>query len=182
MGKTRFIVVPGHDSHHVALHDRGQCSINTARIGAAIVVAGNQGQSHHLEDAPQLPGCRLLKSRINIFFGGGFFTLTLKSTRDTLAVGTRTEMPSNFPRISGKTSVTARAAPVLVGTMDRAAAEPGADPYGNHPTGVDPWCTECAVVIKPCSTPKCWCSTFTTGARQFVVQEAFETMACFWGS
>ena len=27
--------------------------------------------------------------------------------------------------------------------------------------------------------PNCWCSTFTTGARQFVVQEAFEMIWCF---
>ena len=28
------------------------------------------------------------------------------------------------------------------------------------------------VVIEPCSMPKLSCTTFTTGARQFVVQEA----------
>ena len=34
------------------------------------------------------------------------------------------------------------------------------------------------VVMKPCSIVNASCSTFASGATQFVVQEAFETMWC----
>jgi len=37
--------------------------------------------------------------------------------------------------------------------------------------------TACTVVINPSSMPKVSCTTFARGARQFVVQEAFEKMA-----
>src|ERR1035438_8551421 len=38
------------------------------------------------------------------------------------------------------------------------------------------------VVIEPFSTPNFWCTTFTTGPRQLVVQLAFEMMLCLAGS
>ena len=41
---------------------------------------------------------------------------------------------------------------------------------------------ECTVVIQPLRMPKLSCSTLATGARQLVVQEAFEMMWCFAGS
>jgi hypothetical protein len=45
----------------------------------------------------------------------------LKSTSDTLMVGTRTAKPSILPLSSGSTRPTAAAAPVLVGIMDMVA-------------------------------------------------------------
>src|SRR4029077_5783306 len=45
-----------------------------------------------------------------------------RSTRETLGVGTRTEIPSNLPLSSGSTNPTAFAAPVDVGIMESAAA------------------------------------------------------------
>ena len=47
---------------------------------------------------------------------------TARSTRETLAVGTRRATPLSFPFSSGMTSPTAVAAPVDVGTMESAAA------------------------------------------------------------
>ena len=41
---------------------------------------------------------------------------------------------------------------------------------------------ECTVFIRPCTIPKLSSNTFAIGARQFVVQEPFETMLCFAGS
>ena len=38
---------------------------------------------------------------------------------------------------------------------------------------------ECTVVMSPRLMPKVSCSTFATGARQFVVQDAFEITSCF---
>ena len=48
--------------------------------------------------------------------------MNFKSTTDTFGVGTRTDDPSSLPFSSGSTSPTARAAPVVVGIIDRAAA------------------------------------------------------------
>ena len=47
-----------------------------------------------------------------------------KVLHETFGVGTRTEMPSNFPFSSGRTRPTAFAAPVVVGIIDSAAARP----------------------------------------------------------
>ena len=41
---------------------------------------------------------------------------------------------------------------------------------------------ECTVVIQPFRMPKRSCRTLATGARQFVVHEAFEMMWCVFGS
>jgi hypothetical protein len=46
----------------------------------------------------------------------------VRSTTETFGVGTRIEEPSSLPLSSGSTSPTARAAPVVVGIMDIAAA------------------------------------------------------------
>ena len=46
----------------------------------------------------------------------------VRSTRLTLGVGTRIAEPSSLPFNSGSTSPTARAAPVVVGIIDMAAA------------------------------------------------------------
>uniref|UniRef100_A0A2P2JS94 Glyceraldehyde-3-phosphate dehydrogenase Bic isoform X1 n=1 Tax=Rhizophora mucronata TaxID=61149 RepID=A0A2P2JS94_RHIMU len=51
-----------------------------------------------------------------------FSTFTTRSTTDTLGVGTRKAMPLSLPFSWGSTRDTALAAPVLVGTMLRAAA------------------------------------------------------------
>src|SRR5258706_8758268 len=40
----------------------------------------------------------------------------------------------------------------------------------------------CTVVISPSAKPKLSSITLATGARQLVVQEAFETILCFEGS
>ena len=46
----------------------------------------------------------------------------VRSTTDTLGVGTRIEMPSSLPLRDGRTSPTAFAAPVVVGIIDSAPA------------------------------------------------------------
>ena len=51
----------------------------------------------------------------------GLLSCTVRSTRDTFGVGTRTAIPLSFPSSWGRTSATAFAAPVVVGIMERAA-------------------------------------------------------------
>ena len=46
----------------------------------------------------------------------------VRSTNDTLLVGTRTAIPSNLPLTSGMTKPTAEAAPVFVGIIEPDAA------------------------------------------------------------
>ena len=50
------------------------------------------------------------------------FSSATRSTIETFEVGTRIAMPSSLPLSSGSTSPTARAAPVVVGIIDSAAA------------------------------------------------------------
>ena len=52
----------------------------------------------------------------------GFSSSTVRSTIEPSGVGTRVAKPSSLPLSSGSTSDTARAAPVVVGIMDMAAA------------------------------------------------------------
>src|SRR5256714_6857318 len=105
----------------------------------------------------------------------GSRVITARSTMETFGVGTRSEMPWNFPFSSGMTRDMALAAPVLVGIMERVAARArrralcGASRQRRVPLYA------CTVVISPASMPKLSCSTFATGARQFVVHEALLT-------
>src|SRR5438093_1041769 len=52
----------------------------------------------------------------------GFSSSTVRSTSETFGVGTRTAMPSSLPFSAGSTRPMARAAPVLLGIMESAAA------------------------------------------------------------
>merc|ERR1719181_188537 len=78
---------------------------------------------------------------------------TTRSTTDTLGVGTRSAMPVSFPFISGNTSATAFAAPVVVGTMLSAAAR--ARRMSRCDASSRRWSPvyECVVVIRPLTMP-----------------------------
>ena len=107
----------------------------------------------------------------------------VRSTQLTFAVGTRKLMPVSLPFTSGSTSAHALAAPVEAGMMFMYALRPPRQSFFEGPSCVG--CvavTACTVVIRPSSMPQCARSTFTTGARQLVVQLAFEMMVSFAGS
>jgi len=53
-----------------------------------------------------------------------FSVLNVRSTTDTVGVGTRNDMPVSLPFTSGSTSATALAAPVVDGMMLSAADRP----------------------------------------------------------
>jgi hypothetical protein len=80
------------------------------------------------------------------------------------------------------TSPIARAAPVEVGMIDRAAARARRRSLWGRSrmrwSLVYAW----QVVMKPCSMPTVSISTLASGARQLVVQEAFEMTWCSSGS
>merc|ERR1712226_1033073 len=97
-------------------------------------------------------------------------------------------MPVSRPFISGNTTPTALAAPVDEGMMFCDAQRPPRQslPPREGPSTVN--CVAvmaCTVVIKPSTRPNFSCTTLVSGARQFVVQEAFDTtvsdvLYCSW--
>src|SRR5438128_8712576 len=86
-------------------------------------------------------------------------------------------MPVSLPFTSGHTSAVALAAPVVDGMMLIAAERPPFQSLRDGPSTV--FCVAVyawTVVINPSLSPKpSFSTTWTTGARQLVVQLAFET-------
>src|SRR3984885_4849821 len=124
-----------------------------------------------------LRGPELAAARISLLTSStevARFAVKVRSTSDTLMVGTRMERPSSLPFNSGITSPTAAAAPVLVGICDIVAERARRRSLWN--TFVSTWSLvyEWMVVITPETSPMLSWSTLATGARQLVVQEAFE--------
>ena len=87
-------------------------------------------------------------------------------------------MPVILPLISGITTPTALAAPVLLGMMFSKIPRPPRQSLREEPSTVI-WLAvaACTVVIRPRLMPHLSFSTLTTGARQLVVQLALDTMA-----
>merc|ERR1712012_1203052 len=109
-----------------------------------------------------------------------FSSLTVRSTTETSGVGTRKAIPVNFPFSSGITLPTALAAPVAAGMMFWAAPRPPRQSLPLGPSTVF-WVAVVAwtVVIKPSEILKLSWMILARGARQLVVQEAFETTVKF---
>jgi hypothetical protein len=76
-------------------------------VGVAVVVDGDGRLLRVEQDAPQVVS---------------FSSSTVRSTSETLGVGTRTEVPLSLPFKAGITSATALAAPVVEGIIESAAA------------------------------------------------------------
>ena len=62
--------------------------------------------------------------------------LTVRSTTETVGVGTRNDMPVSLPLTSGSTRPTALAAPVVDGMMLMAAARPPFQSFFDGPSTV----------------------------------------------
>src|SRR5688572_32125871 len=92
-------------------------------------------------------------------------------------------MPVSLPFNSGNTSATALAAPVLDGMTFWYALRPPRQSFLLGPS-----CVGCVAVtawivaIRPSVSVQLSLMTFATGARQFVVQEALETILSLAGS
>merc|ERR1719178_573656 len=124
------------------------------------------------------PSAAALQAATMSSYFAGFSKLTVRSTTETSGVGTRKAMPVNFPFKAGKHFPTALAAPVDDGMMFCDAQRP---PRQSLPPRLGPstvsWVAviACTVVIRPSTIPNLSLTTLVRGARQFVVQEAFET-------
>merc|ERR1719442_373457 len=88
----------------------------------------------------------------------------VRSTTETSGVGTRKAMPVSLPFTEGSTLPTALAAPVEEGMMFCEAQRP---PRQSLPPRDGPSTVSCVAVIA--------CTALVSGARQFVVQDAFDT-------
>src|SRR4030095_3288172 len=107
-----------------------------------------------------------------------FESSTVKSTTETSEVGTRNDIPVSFLLSSGITLPTALAAPVDDGMMFSRIPRPPRQSLFDGPSTV--FCVAVAawtVVMRPRLMPHVSCSTLATGARPFVVHDAFEMMA-----
>merc|ERR1712060_694780 len=119
----------------------------------------------------------LIAATISSYFAG-FSKRTVKSTTETSGVGTRKAMPVSLPLTAGMTLPTALAAPVDDGMMFWDAHLP---PRQSLPPRDGPSTVSCVavmawtVVMSPSTMPNLSCTTFVRGARQLVVQLAFET-------
>merc|ERR1719428_234451 len=106
-----------------------------------------------------------------------FSRRAVKSTTETSGVGTRNAMPVSLPFSSGITLPTALAAPVDDGMMFSDAARP---PRQSLPPRLGPSTVSCVavmawtVVIRPSTMPKLSFTTLARGAKQLVVQDAFD--------
>src|SRR5690349_5533343 len=121
----------------------------------------------------------LIAALISSYFAA-FSKRQVKSTTETSAVGTRKDMPVSFPLRAGITLPTALAAPVLEGIMFDDAPRPPRQSFFEGPSTV--FCVAvvaCTVVMRPSTIPNLSCTTLAKGARQFVVQDAFETIVMF---
>jgi len=118
---------------------------------------------------------RFLSSAMMSAYFAPFWSLTVRSTTDTLVVGTRKAMPVILPLRLGITLPMILAAPVLVGIMLFSEQRPTLQSLLETESTVF-WVpvVECTVVKIPCSMPKVSWSTKAKGARPWVVQEAFE--------
>merc|ERR1719492_361216 len=119
----------------------------------------------------------LIAATISSYFAG-FSKRQVRSTTDTSGVGTRNAMPVSFPFTAGMTLPTAFAAPVEEGMMFWEAQRPPRQslPPREGPSTVS-WVAviACTVVISPSARPNFSCTTFVSGARQLVVQDALDT-------
>src|SRR2546423_4860280 len=94
---------------------------------------------------------------------------TAKSTIETFGVGTRSEMPWNFPFSSGMTRDMALAAPVLVGIIERVAARGRRGALCGASSKRWALGDEGTLVISPAPLPQLACRTFATRPRAFVL-------------
>merc|ERR1712121_14318 len=106
----------------------------------------------------------------------GFSRRTVRSTTETLGVGTRKAIPVSLPLSSGTTLPTALAAPVEAGMMFWAAPRPSLHSLPEGPSTVF-WVpvTAWTVLMSPSIMPKLSLMILARGARQLVVQEALLT-------
>ena len=117
----------------------------------------------------------------------GFARFADRSVIEPVGTGTRSAAPSSLPLSSGSTRPIARAAPELFGMIDSAAdrmrRRSGLPLRVALARSTSDWSLvyACTVVIRPCSMPKVSLSTLASGARQFVVHDAFEITVCALG-
>ena len=156
--------------------------VDGRRVAVAVEVARHQRLVADREDALERAGRGGAERVVDLVRASPCFSSrAVRSTSETLGVGTRIAMPSSLPAIAGSTSLSALAAPVVVGIIDSAAARARRRSLCGRSRICWSLVYEWIVVIRPDTMPKVSCSTLATGARQLVVHDAFEMMWCSAG-
>jgi len=114
---TPLVVIPADHLGHVAGQNLGELDIHDGRMGVALEVTRDKGFLRTLEDPFQFFWAAVLRTDRKVSVSVSVSRTAVKSTTETVGVGTLMEKPSNRPSIPGMTSANARAAPVVVGMM-----------------------------------------------------------------
>lgn len=189
-----LVVVPGDQLHEVLVERDTRLRVKDGRarladevsrddilIGVAQnaldneLVKGKQSKADERERTLSSPSEAAFITALISSYGASFSVRTTKSTTDTSWVGTRKAIPVSLPFKLGMTFPTALAAPVEEGMMFPLTARPPLQSFIEGPSTV--FCVAVVawtVVIKASTIPNLSLMTFARGARQFVVQDAFE--------
>ena len=142
--KPHSLSYQAHDLHERAVDHLGQRRVVDRRARIVVEVDRDQRRRRCSRGCPSArPRLASFIDRVDLLIAGrALRRRSVRSTTDTLIVGTRIEKPSSLPLSSGSTRPTAAAAPVLVGICDmrgRArAAQVLVEDVGRAPGR---WCT-----------------------------------------
>ena len=122
MAIAPLVVVPRDNLQHVIAHDHGERGVNGGGDVGASEIARHERFVGDGEDALELAIGGFAEGLVDFIGGDLLGGLDDEIDDETFGVGTRSAMPLSLPLSCGKTSATALAAPVEVGTMFKAAA------------------------------------------------------------
>jgi len=111
---THLVVVPGRHVDQRAVDDVGALRVDGTGVRVAVVVAGDERLIADREHSFQGPFAAVRKASFTSSMVVFFVTVHERSTSETLAVGTRSAIPSILPLTSGIAREVAFAAPVVV--------------------------------------------------------------------
>uniref|UniRef100_A0A8C0Z344 Uncharacterized protein n=1 Tax=Canis lupus familiaris TaxID=9615 RepID=A0A8C0Z344_CANLF len=122
---AEFIVIPGNELDKVVIEGNASPSVEGGRVGVTVEVTGDNLVLSVAQDALEGASDACFTTFLMSSYLAAFSRRQVRSTTDTLGVGTQKAMPVSFPFSSGMTLPTALAAPVEAGmTLPTALAAP----------------------------------------------------------
>ena len=139
--KAPLVVVPGAHLNQSAFHDFGQGRIVAGRMRIMIESRLRPAAHHYRPAHPSGAFAGCFHDVIDLIDLVSRSATKVRSTAETLIVGTRIENPSSLPLSSGKP---VRPLPLRLCWLESATSlriEPGAGHCGRRPSKPDHWCT-----------------------------------------
>ena len=136
---AKFIVIPGNELDKVVPGHNVSPSVEGGRVGVTVKVAGDDLVLSIAQDALEGPSDACFTTFLMSSYLAAFSRKQVRSTMDTLGVGTQKAMPVSFPFSSGMTLPTALAAPVETGMMFWAAPRPSLHSFPEGPSMSSGW-------------------------------------------